>query len=281
MICKLLRFFFIIIIIFFIKEYSFAQVKDPAAITDSAVADSSETHGMADSAGFLSNDNTSDTIITQAIFKNDEDSILKWRKGREFNYMVYLDSMLKKRKDLRQDTMDVVSGSLTKNKSGISSSNSNSSSGIFLNSPAVKVFFWALAIFFILFIVYKLFFKSDFFARQKKIREDAVPEEPEKLNEFSEFYSLVNDAEKNNDYNLAIRYLYLQCLRRLAEKEVIVFMQDKTNYDYVRELAGREFQPQFTQLTNNYERAWYGKFVIEKNVYQAIKERFIAFNKTI
>ncbi len=282
MICKLRRFLYIIILVFFGKIYSVAQVSDSASVKDSAIVDSSVTTAVADSSVIAEEDNSSDTMVTQSSFSNDEDSILKWSKGREFGYMAYLDSILKKRKDLRQDTMNVDEGSLTKNKSSSSSTSYTSgSSGIFLNSRPVKIFFWALAAFFIVFIIYRLFFKSNLFAREKVIQEEAGQEEPEKLNEFSAYYSLINDAEKNNDYTHAIRYLYLQSLRRLAEKEVIVFMPDKTNNDYVRELTGRAFQQEFVSLTQHYEYVWYGRFAISMNTYNSIKEKFMAFNKTV
>jgi hypothetical protein len=38
---------------------------------------------------------------------------------------------------------------------------------------------------------------------------------------------------------------------------------------------------QFEKLTRNYEYTWYGKFLIDKNKYQYLKEEFILFNEKV
>ena len=72
-----------------------------------------------------------------------------------------------------------------------------------------------IAIFFIGFILYRLFFTGGLFTRgNKKNYVEEPVEEPEKLNEYSEYNDLIAEAESNNDFNLAVRYLYLQSLKK-------------------------------------------------------------------
>ena len=155
-------------------------------------------------------------------------------------------------------------------------------SGGFLNSFPVKIFFWLLSIFFIGFILYKLFFKGGLFAKGNvKHENEPIPEEPEKLSEYSAYNELIHEAELKNDFNLATRYLYLQSLKKLSDHELILFSPDKTNKVYVDELSGRSFQSEFAYLTFNYEYVWYGKFAINLSRYHQLKEQFILFNKKI
>ena len=104
---------------------------------------------------------------------------------------------------------------------------------------------------------------------------------PENLSEYSTYNILIHEAESKNDFNLAIRYLYLQLLKKLSDSELILFSPDKTNKLYVQELSGKNYQSEFASLTLNYEYVWYGKFSINHNRYQQLKEKFILFNKKI
>ena len=72
-----------------------------------------------------------------------------------------------------------------------------------------------------------------------KTKDEPAHKEPESLNEYSEYNALIHDAESKNDFNLSIRYLYLQSLKKLSDNELIVFSPDKTNNLYVQELSGR------------------------------------------
>ena len=178
---------------------------------------------------------------------------------------------------LKADTVSIDKN--TGKKRGVSNApgiNSNS----LLNSFPVKIFFWAVAIFFICFVIYKLFFAHVVFAK-RNIKADDIQtaDEPLGLNEYSEYNMLIKAAEVEKDFNLATRYLYLQTLRRLGDRDLIQFSADKTNYAYVKELTGKPYQQAFASLTLNYEYVWYGKFSISENRYVQLKEEFISFNK--
>ena len=273
--CKLLKFFGIIILLFFFNTWCYAQNNNENETDSSGGAVMS-----LDSANIYS-DNIGDTVITKTIFDGSGDSILKWKRSREFGYMAYLDSLLKKKKNnLRIDTINIDKGSGSTKGRTISAS--SASSGTFLNSFPVKIFFWLLAIFFIGFILYRLFLKGGLFAKGAIKRESQpAPEEPEKLSEYSEYIGLIHEAELKNDFNLAVRYLYLQSLKKLSDEELILFSPDKTNRLYVEELTGKSYQTQFASLTLNYEYVWYGKFAINLIRYERVKEEFNLFNRKL
>ena len=270
--CNLIKFCCIPVLLFFINSFSFAQNNNREIKTDTAITSVEEDS--------IANDNiiVGDTVVTKTLFDGSNDSILKWKQSRDFGYMAYLDSLLKKKKNLRIDTVSIDNGAVNKSKKRTGSSNSNS----FLNSLPVKIFFWLIAFFFIGFILYKLFFTGGLFAKKiVKLNDERATKEPESLNEYVAYNLLIHEAESKNDFNLAIRYLYLQSLKTLADSEVILFSPDKTNNSYVQELSDYIYQHEFASLTGNYEYIWYGKFLIDGTRYQKLKEQFILFNKKI
>jgi len=272
--CKRTKFCWIFVLLFFFNSRCFAQ-SESESITDTSGA------VMATDSAINDFEDVGDTAVTKTSFDNSEDSILKWKRNPGFGYMAYLDSLLKKKKnDLRADTISIDNN--TADKKHKSASIPSSSSNSFLNSFPVKIFFWLIAIFFIGFILYKLFFKGGLFTKgNRKHGDEPVAEEPEKLNEYTTYNELIHEAELKNDYNLAIRYLYLQSLKKLSDRELILFSPDKTNKFYVQELSGNASQSEFASLTLNYEYVWYGKFALNRYRYQQLKQEFISFNKKI
>lgn len=212
---------------------------------------------------------------------NEIDTIGKWKKKREFAYIHTLDSLLRKQKNLRTDTVsiDENTGKINRNRvegNGISGLNK------ILNSLPVQIFFWSFAFIFILFIFYIVFFKNGIFkgGRKKQIIEkDEAP--VDELADISSYDSLVSEAEKENNYNLATRYLFLRTLKNISDKGMIHFAGDKTNREYLNEMRHHTFFSEFSWLTRNYEYLWYGKFTIGSEEYAKLKERFNLFNKKV
>ena len=219
-----------------------------------------------------------DTIL-QKEFPN-SDTILKWKQSREFAYMHYLDSLLRKEKNLKADTVSInESGQIKRNPR-----KENNASGLIkvLNSLPLKIFFWTLAVLFICFISYKLFFKNGLFAkRRKKLVAENDEASLQDLEEASKYDALISDAENKNEFNLATRYLFLKTLRSLTDKGFIDFTTDKTNKEYLKEMERHSSYEEFEKLTRNYEYAWYGKFLIDENNYRQLKAGFISFNEKV
>jgi hypothetical protein len=217
---------------------------------------------------------------SQKQLSNNNDSILKWKQSREFAYMHYLDSVLRKDKNLKADTVSInESGKITRYQH---MENNASDLNKMLNSLPLKMFFWALALIFIGFISYKVFYKNGIFNKKnnKLIAENEV-DSLHDLEEFSKYDALISDAENENEFNLATRYLFLKTLKNLAEKRFIDFTAEKTNKEYLKEMKRNKSFNQFEKLTRNYEYIWYGKFLIDQTNYRDLKEEFILFNENV
>jgi len=195
------------------------------------------------------------------------DSMQRWKDLKEFAYAKYLDSLLKDKQ--KQDISDTPSAG-----PGIINS--------FLSSSFLQVLLWMIAIFFVLFVLYRLFLTKGAFKRESKKIQDNLPKaEEENISGESDFDNLINQAIQNNNYRQAIRYQYLRTLHKLADKNFIELAMDKTNFQYVREISNPVFQNDFASLTLNYEYVWYGEFMIDKNVYQKLEMNFNGLNQKL
>lgn len=211
----------------------------------------------------------------------DSDKVMKWRRSREFAYIHYLDSLLRKQKNIRSDTVSINenSGNIIRKQKP---DNEVSAFNKLLNSLPSKIFFWTLAIIFIGVMGYKVLFKNGIFTSKKnKITEENAEDLSAELDDFSKYNALILEAEKHNNFNLGIRYSFLKTLKTLSDRGFINFVPDKTNREYLHEMRSNEYFEEFQSLTRNYEYLWYGKFLIEENDYHLLKEKFILFNKNV
>ncbi len=89
----------------------------------------------------------------------------------------------------------------------------------------------------------------------------------------------IEKAVSLNNYRLAVRLLFLQLLRNLADRQIIQYRQDGTNQDYLMQLNSTKLYPDFFKLARNYEYCWYGQFDIDKEKYAVIKKEFEIFER--
>jgi hypothetical protein len=210
---------------------------------------------------------------------NENDTILKWKRSRDFAYIHYLDSLLRKQKDIKSDTVrfDETSGRIIRNQN---SGADVSAFGKILNSLPFRIFFWILAVIFIAFISYKVLFNNGIFGRKRnKLALEIEEQSLEELRDVSEYDSLIGDAEARHDFNDAVRFLFLKTLKNLSDEGLISFTAEKTNQEYLKEMINAPNARAFEALIRGYEFAWYGKHLVSENQYLQLKEAFISFNK--
>lgn len=65
-------------------------------------------------------------------------------------------------------------------------------------------------------------------------------------------------AIQRNDYRQAIRLRYLSIIKRLAETDRIRWRKEKTNNNYIAEMANSPLCEEFMKVTRIYERIWFG-----------------------
>ncbi len=217
-----------------------------------------------------------DSIVTENIPGNEFDSLQYLKHRREFAYMNYLDSLLRNRADLIPDSarIDHKTQKVVRKKRYVEN---HSAINKIINSYPLQLFFWFLAIIFICFILYKIISNNGFFDKPTKSNYEKEDEnlDPE-LDNLSKYDPFIDVAEAKNDFNLATRYLFLQMLAILADKEIITFFPEKTNQDYLNEMPD-EMKDAFSFLSLQYEYIWYGKFLVSKAKYLDLKNDFLNF----
>ena len=105
--------------------------------------------------------------------------------------------------------------------------------------------------------------------------------EEERIIKQEDIKALINDAIKQKNFRLAIRYYYLLTLKYLTEKQHIEWEQQKTNNDYITEIKKDTLRSGFKDLTLIYDYVWYGEFAIDEMRFNALRSSFDILNKTI
>jgi hypothetical protein len=209
---------------------------------------------------------TTDTSLLYNELGLSGDSIRKLQHLKQFAYAKVMDSLLKElqKKQVDASNMQPEGPSVFEQ---------------FLSSPITRFVFWALACFFVLFIIYKLFFTEGFLQRQSaKAAVNLLAEDDGDVKGNTDYDKQVALAVSNKNYRLATRYLYLQAIQKLTAAGAIIFAADKTNSQYLYELAGKPYKSEFASLTLNYEYVWYGEFLIDEAAFVLLQNRFKQFN---
>ncbi len=127
-----------------------------------------------------------------------------------------------------------------------------------------------------LIIIYLYFRKTHFNTlnfKNKNIDTSILALQDKDIHEIN-FDKLIAKALKDKDYKLAIRYQYLNMLKRLNEAELIHWQAYKTNFDYYLEIKPRELKEHFRELSILFEYVWYGKSSIQQEDYNEIEQEY-------
>lgn len=93
--------------------------------------------------------------------------------------------------------------------------------------------------------------------------------------------ALIDNALKQSDYRLAVRYMFLKVLKDLSGRNLIQWHFDKTNNDYLRELSSQQLQGEFRTVSRLYNYIWYGEFPINKERFVKAQAKFDQLQNSI
>lgn len=88
--------------------------------------------------------------------------------------------------------------------------------------------------------------------------------------------SKVEEFIQKEDYNNALRFLYLSILIRLNKTNVIRLNKSKTNKQYLNEIRENKenIYDYMLQLTNAFNRHWYGNFILYKDEFYRLYDLY-------
>lgn len=101
--------------------------------------------------------------------------------------------------------------------------------------------------------------------------------EDERLIQQKDLSTLIQEAESEGNYRLASRYLFLNVLKHLKDKNFIEYQFQKTNADYKSEITDPDIKSNFAYAARFYEFVWYGDFKLEASDFTTAKRRFETF----
>jgi len=139
----------------------------------------------------------------------------------------------------------------------------------------------ALAVAVLSYVIYKLVIsgKSNYISKNDA-NINAV-DYIEKNLETIDLTDYLNDAIKNKNYPLAIRFLHLSNLKLLAEKKYIIWEYTKTNLDFYNEMNQPDLKESFHNTSLVYDYIWFGNFPIDEVAFEKHQNDFLTFKKLI
>ncbi len=105
--------------------------------------------------------------------------------------------------------------------------------------------------------------------------------EEEELVKNEDLPSLIKKAIQNGEFRLAVRYYYLNELRKLDELHFIKYEYQKTNKDYSEEIKDKTLRKHFFEITKLYEFIWYGSFQVSETDFKLVEKGFIRMEKVL
>jgi len=139
-------------------------------------------------------------------------------------------------------------------------------------APYFRTVFYIMVITTVILLVRKADISS-IFSKNKSISENRA-EYLEETIYGVDFDKNISNAIIQNDYRLAVRFLYLKLLNILDSKNLIEWFPGKTNRKYLQELKNHTFYNDFKTLSKIYDYIWYGHFVPDKNTFDTFYSVF-------
>lgn len=96
-----------------------------------------------------------------------------------------------------------------------------------------------------------------------------------------DFDKLIEEAVREQNFRKAIRLIFLNALKLLADKHFIQWQIGKTNQDYLGELSQSELRAGFKELNYFFEYAWYGNFTVKQDTYQRVRSLFTSWRSKL
>jgi Domain of unknown function (DUF4129) len=91
----------------------------------------------------------------------------------------------------------------------------------------------------------------------------------------------LKQALDNGNLKAAIRVYFLITLRNLQQAGLVKYQKDKTNRDYIFEMANKPHAEQFKKVTQTYEWVWYGDQEIDKEQFDVFQSTFVNINNQV
>jgi len=144
-----------------------------------------------------------------------------------------------------------------------------------ISATAAKIILFSIVLGLLIFLLIKVF-KGNILPGNKKISETGISVETVQEEDIhhADLEKLYYEACTNKNYRQAIRIYYLMIIRELLSQHFIRWKKEKTNHEYIFEMADHSFYSRFREITLLFERIWYGEVELDENNFHLINPRF-------
>ncbi len=148
------------------------------------------------------------------------------------------------------------------------------------NAPAIDGLLWGVLGLLVIGIVFVWLKNGKRLLRQKNlaVRGSALDVEDIAENDMDRIIGQEVAAQR---WRSAIRYLYLRSLQDLQSAGSIVWKKDKTNRDYLREVAEPTVHAAFADAVRVFERTWYGDEPVNETSFNNARPVYDAVRQTL
>jgi hypothetical protein len=145
-----------------------------------------------------------------------------------------------------------------------------------------QMLLYTLCALIILYAIIKLFNidVKEMFYNVGKSKQAAMVIEEEDIHEIS-FEQRIEEAYRKKDFRECVRLTFLFALKRLSDRQLILWKAGKTNDDYLRELKDHPARLSLQELRLYFDYAWYGHFEVDETTYKVIRQTFGEFSNKI
>ena len=146
----------------------------------------------------------------------------------------------------------------------------------------IELLFYGILIVIALYIIVRLLVgttASSFFSRKsRQLAPLNIQEEHIKSVDLDQF---IREALAENNYRLAVRYMFLKVLKELSFRDHITWHFDKTNRDYYKEIEDPRLKYNFKKVSYLYDYVWYGEFDLDAAGFANALLDFDRFTKNV
>lgn len=153
-----------------------------------------------------------------------------------------------------------------------------------IDPPMIPAIVWKILLFIVIFaalvyiayIIVKNRRPSD-----KKVLIDVEDDWNPEVITKTELELKLEEAAMRGDYRECVRIYFTFILKELITKGWIRWKKEKTNHDYVLELAGKPESFGFIQAVRIYDLVWYGEYQIDEEVYELLRPELENYYKSL
>lgn len=148
-----------------------------------------------------------------------------------------------------------------------------------LSTDWLKILIFAAIAALLIFILLKLFGNRN--ANPAVNNTTAIINDLEDKPMESDLEKFLRQAIESGNFKLAVRIYYLMVLKSLQDKGLITWKKNKTNFDYLSEVAQHPQYHQLNRSTLIYEYVWYGDKQIAEQQFNSISNSFLGLIEKI